>query len=531
MRTLLLLLLCFGLATTSAAQTAASCEDGTARTTLSGANVETGLWIDGSIGLENATTPTYFVPRGTTQSPLFVASLWVGGQIGGETRTAAALYTAFEFWPGPLGDDAQPLGDCAQYDRIWSVSQDDVAAFEAGGAATADLRAWPTGLGAATVDATGAPVVPTSRGQVIDLDAGERPVVYGTQTAFWVMNDVGNEHVYTGSAPLGIEVQVTASAFDTGVAAFDNATVYRYRIVNRNTAPIEAGHASFWTDFDLGTFWDDYVGSDSLRHMAFVYNGQATDEEYGTPPAFGVDVLSGAASVIFPYKSGPFPTSESAQGPDEHYQFMQGRWRDGSPVTEQGFGFDTDGASVAWMYPGDPVAQDFWSLENIDGNGTEAAFGDMRGLANSPAFDLAPGDAYQFDVALLFAQGTDRLDSVAELRRASDRIQAAYDAGLLFGGGSPVSAEEAPQDRAFEVTVYPNPIRDHAAVAFQIETPSEVRVRVVDVLGRTVATIRRASVAAGVHRVSLPGDLASGTYVVEVATNRARMSRLVTVAR
>ncbi|MEM6783296.1 MAG: T9SS type A sorting domain-containing protein [Bacteroidota bacterium] len=531
MRLLLLALLWLGLAASSQAQTPTSCADGTARTTLSGANVETGLWIDSSIGLDNAVSPTYFVPRGTTQSPLFVASLWVGGQVGGETRTAAALYGDFEFWPGPLGAGGQPLDDCAQYDRIWSVSQDEVVAFETGGAATTDLREWPTGLGAAAVDATGALVVPTSRDQVIDLAAGERPLVYGTQTTFWVMNDVGNQHTYTGSAPLGIEVQVTASAFDTGVAAFDNATVYRYRIVNRNIIPIVSGRASLWSDFDLGTSRDDYVGADSSRHMAFVYNGEATDKEYGTPPAFGVDVLSGAASVIFPFKNGPYPISESAQGPDEHYQFMQGLWRDGSPVTEEGLGFDTDGSPVAWMYPGDPVAHEFWSLENIDGNGTEAPPADMRGLINSPSFDLAAGEAYQFDVALLFAQGVDRLDSVAELRLASDRVQAAYDAGLLFGGGSPVSTEDAPHDSAFEVTVYPNPIRDHATVAFEIEAPSNVLVRVVDMLGRTVATIQRESSAAGSHQVSLPDDLASGTYIVEVATNQARISRLVTVTR
>ena len=71
----------------------------------------------------------------------------------------------------------------------------------------------------------------------MDLAAGERPVVYGTQTAFWIMNDVGNEHRTTGSAPLGVEVAATAFVVASATLALHQSSFLRLYVTNRNTAP------------------------------------------------------------------------------------------------------------------------------------------------------------------------------------------------------------------------------------------------------------------------------------------------------
>lgn len=218
-----LCLLPFLLAATASAQTPGSCELGRAVARLDVSNVEAALLNHGGLFLgAESDDRIYAVPKfeGLSPlsrlgvSPLFAAGLWAGGLVDGEVRTAAASFARFAFTPGPLNDGATlpNPSDCSDFDRIYSVTILDLDGFEAGGALTADLRDWPVGLGAPAVTASGEPVLVTSRDQTLDLAAGERPRLSGSQTAFWVMNDVGRPRSIPGENPLGIEVRVTAFA-------------------------------------------------------------------------------------------------------------------------------------------------------------------------------------------------------------------------------------------------------------------------------------------------------------------------------
>ena len=314
------------IASSAGTQTPGSCVVGTALGTLDASDVELTVPNTGTLfygpDSSRATGPApsqasplehaYYVPKESGLSPLYAVSLWIGGRVGGEVRTAGTLYGQggeandhYEFWPGPLNDDGTlpDPADCSAYDRIWVVSARDLAAYEAGGAPAADLAEWPVGLGAPAVDAAGEPVEVTGRDQVINLAAGERPVVSGSQTAFWVMNDVGNEHRTTGSDPLGVEVAVTAfvtarSDDPLRSTVLDQASFYRFEVTNRTSRPIEDLHVGWFVDPDLGNPSDDFTGMDTTRAMAYVYNADEMDDGAyrSAPPAVGVDFLSGAAA-------------------------------------------------------------------------------------------------------------------------------------------------------------------------------------------------------------------------------------------
>ena len=252
----------------------------------------------------------------------------------------------------------------------------------------------------------------------------------GHQTAFWVMNDVGSVHNTNLTLPLGVEVRVTA--FATAEDPFRQHTFYRYELLNRNTQAIEDTRFGLFADPDLGDAVDDYVGSDSSRQMAFVYNASNDDAIYGTPPpAAGYDFLGGAGiSMYFENVSG-VPTSDPNTA-EERYNFLQGLWNDGVPLTEGGNGYMTGGPVLNWAFPGAPETNEFWSEVNINGQGDDNPPGDRRNLLASDAFTLAPGESRTFDFAILFAQGENNLNSITELRAASDGVQARYDAGTLF---------------------------------------------------------------------------------------------------
>ena len=451
MRSLVLLaLLVLGLPST--AQTPGSCTLGTATADLGTPDLRARLYNNGSLfyGAASGNGDGYFVPRAPARSPLFAAGLWVAGRVDGEVRAAGARYDNYTFWPGPLDAGAalpNPT-DCSAFDRIYVVSPADVAAYEATGTATADLAAWPVGLGARAVDAGGQPVVPSSRAQVVNLAAGERPVLYGGPTAFWVMNDVGGPHTVLGTEPLGIEVRVTAFAVDAALGerpvALRQTTAYRYEIVNRSTETITDLHAGVFMDPDLGNAADDYVGADTTRGLAFVYNADNDDEGaagYGVPPAFGADLLGGMGAHMYSTSGGPPGTTDG----EATYHFLRGRWGDGSAMRAFGSGYQqTQGEVTRFAYSGDPVTGAFWSERNTDGAGTTNGPGDRRHVASTPAVMLAPGASTTFDLALVFAWGTDHLHSVTALRQTSDAVQALYDDGFLFGPPPPAAALAAP---------------------------------------------------------------------------------------
>src|SRR5690606_37235116 len=237
-------------------------------------------------------------------------------------------------------------------------------------------------------------------------------------------------HQKTRTPPIGLEVQVTAFSVVSDDDAFDQATFYRYRLINRNALPFEDARFGLFQDPDLGDATDDYVGVDTTRHLAFVYNARNTAAVYGIPPAFGVDFLDGLGASMF-FVSAGGPTSDPAHGEDM-YSYLQALWKDGTPITEGGYGYQSGGDTTTFAYAGDPVTGAFWSERNIDGNGTPNPGGDRRSISSSPAFRLDTGKAKDFWLALIFGRGEDHLDSITELRAASDRVQAAYDDGSLF---------------------------------------------------------------------------------------------------
>ncbi len=420
------------------AQPSGTCELGDARAQLGFTDVRAQLYNKGN-QFFNGGDPLYEVPRGSGISPIFAAGIWVGGLVDGEIRTAAATYAQasedYEYYPGPLSPSGEPPADCEPFDRIWRVDALDVQLYDDEGFATADLREWPVDLGAPFTDANG-------DGEY-DLADGDRPVIFGHETAFWVMNDVAGPHATTLSQPIGLEVRVTAFVVASADPRFDRATYYRYELDYRGDAPFENAYFTWWIDPDLGNFTDDYIGSDSTRSMGFVYNADNDDEVgasgYGlTPPALGVDFLTGAGHIMHGFFSGPRAGDPDTK--EDYYNYMQSQWLDSTPLTEGGDGLDTTATPIDFVFPGDPTVPEFWS-EVCPQPECSAPINpdDRRYIISTPAFTLQPGETKTVDLAILYARGSSNFDSVTELKAASDLVQARYDAGDLFAPGPPVS--------------------------------------------------------------------------------------------
>lgn len=344
----------------------------------------------------------YEVPRGSGIHSIFALSTWFAGRIEGELRASAARNGRDEMWAGPLDDAGNPPADCGEYDRLYKVSKNDIEAYVRDGTITEDLRDWPTGLGAPTRDPDGNLVSLSTvsfkdrRDRKIKLSDGERPAIMGDQSIWWVMNDRGNVHAFTGLPPLGIEVHGLAFAAARGADFVNNTTLYTLRIFNKNDVVIEDAFIGIYVDSDLGNFADDFVGSDSLRNMGYTYNADDDDNTsrgYGIgPPALGVIFLDGppaetdkidndrngivdeAGERLTTSCVGWFSGDGAPNGDPQfglhYYNYLRCRWVDGSRYTVGDFGFHSSAFPTNFIWSGDPGTSSFWSEMNYDGLGS-----------------------------------------------------------------------------------------------------------------------------------------------------------------
>ena len=400
----------------------------------------------------------YEVPKGSGSNAIFASGIWLAGQVGGQLRASASRYGEWELWAGPLDDTGNPPVDCVVFDRVYKVSRDNVADYEATGSAIPDLADWPTGLGAPTVDADGNKInlldqpLASRIGRVIDLGAGERPDILGDMSVWMVMNDRGNIHNSTDAPPIGIEVHLNAFAFNTA-GALGDATFYKYNIFYKGDVPLTETYLGIFSDPDLGDFDDDWIGSDTTLGLGFVYNADNEDgggEGYGTPPpAAGYDFFQGpivpavgdtafVSGVAVPdfknlgmtsyiyYNNGGGVTEDPTTGP-HYYGYMKAEWKDGQKFTFGGNGRDFSEDPTNFVFPGDPSTNQFWSERNSDNLGTSIEPGDRRFVLSTGPFTINPGDEQEIIFGLVFAKGDDNFDSVRALREADALAQSAFD--------------------------------------------------------------------------------------------------------
>ncbi|MEM8559808.1 MAG: T9SS type A sorting domain-containing protein [Bacteroidota bacterium] len=506
---------------TSVNRATATCEPGVATTDLDIGGVRARLYNNGGL-FWRQNDPVYEVPKGSGQLAIFAAGLWMGAEVAGEVRFAGADYGFWEYWPGPLDDNGDAPADCTPFDRYWTVR------VQSDGSLAGDVEDWPVDLGASFEDANG-------DGEYNVAD-GDLPTLFGDQTTFWVMNDKGGPHNWSDTQALGVEVRVTAFAFDSEDEAFGLATFYRYEIVNKSSDTFDGLRIGFWKDADVGDFNDDYVGSDPSRGLAFTYNGDNLDECcYGTrPPALGVDLLSGAEGFMY-YTNDATTTGNPANGRDA-YDFLGFTWKDEVPVTVGGIGYNPGSSEppTTWFFPGAPETAEFWSERNLTEEGEASVPGDRRGIAVANPLTLGPGESTAVDVAILFARAANNLQSVSVLREHSDQVQAAYDAGSLF---PPVVVADEADELAqvpdlLRVEAYPNPTRDQATLRLDLPESGPLRVVVYDLLGREVQQVAQGRRAAGTYRMALDtSTLPTGLYVVTAETTEARVAQRLFVVR
>lgn len=477
-----------------------NCNNATAQTDMDINNVRARLTNGGDVWWDGA-DGRYVVPKAPPGVPeissIFAGAVWLGGvSPGGDLRVAAQQYGRgngnFDFYPGPLTPQGTTGQDtCSNWDRIFTVSGESIRQVRAlfdnlppGEILNVsdipdDILGWPSignpyffdineyelptasqGL-AGFWDEDGDTFYDPTRGDypIIEIRGCSETPQFPEEMSFWIYNDAGNVHRESGTPNLiNMEVQVQAFAYTTS-DDINSMTFQRYKLINRASEDIEDTYFAMWVDPDLGCFTDDYVGCDTSRSLAYVYNEDELDGANGCTctggvntycdevPILGVDYFRGPRAPIFDVDGEtvigeeelgmssfiylnnggigtPPPQTTDPNSAQEYYNYLQGRWLDGSPLYDCGNGYDEPGCNITrYALAGAPNDPNGWSMVTAD-----LPFGDRRTLQASGPFTLQPGAVNELIIGVVWVPDQNYpAPSLARLQQADDLAQSLFD--------------------------------------------------------------------------------------------------------
>ena len=471
------------------------CQPGISRATQDINNVRALLLINGDCWWDG-TNAQYVVPKPALGelgvSAIFAGAVWIGGFDDGQNlKLAAKTFGASsgdtDFWPGPINLDTLIEDDviCSRWDQHFEVLGADIDAHLRNYQIAEDndvdyeiediplsILGWPAKRNAYFESIHGFELPDTDAGLAgfFDRDGddsyepeeGDYPVIevrgcpdvqYADQMFFWIYNDAANVHSQSlNSRPMDMEVQVQSFAYQSN-DELNNMTFQRYKLINRGTEPLDSTFFAMWVDPDLGCAFDDYIGCDVDRSLAYIYNSDLVDGEVagscdcsGTPtycneiPLLGVDYFRGPldefgeeigmSSFVYYNNGGATPTPPAGTtGPtqaSQFYNYLSGSWLDGMAFTEGGNGRGgAPGTEVKYVFPGRPNVDTEWTMAQGEG----LPNGDRRTLQASGPFRLTPGATNELIIGAVFVPNVDahpRVD-LTTLLFADDIAQAAFD--------------------------------------------------------------------------------------------------------
>ncbi len=290
---------------------------------------------------------------------------------------------------------------------------------------------------------------------------GEFPGIAGADQVVWtVANDLSEGATFGlyGSPPVGLEMQLTAWGYQRQ-DALGNMIFKQLKVIYKGTANtpqdavVDPMYICQWSDPDLGTYTDDFVGVDPGLSLAFVYNSSSVDGTYNgfgfPPPAAGYDFFQGvriltgnpddncifglerqtgclnlgmssfgyfAAGASF---SDPGPLG-SYEGTIEWWNLLRGFLPQSDPNNPEPYVRADNGEPTFFPLSDDPA-------QGGDIDGVILPPGDRRMLMVTGPFTMALGDTQEVVISLIAALGSDRLSSVAVLKFFDRTAQATFD--------------------------------------------------------------------------------------------------------
>ncbi len=521
------------------------------------------------------------VPKGSGKTSILSHTLWIGGlDQHKQQHVAAERYRSdgHDFSSGPAAgicDSNFQKKWCNQ----WKLSKTDIQYhinnyFYPGYKAIKAIETWPAhGDPALGQQADYAPYYDANHNNVYDPYNGDYPLIRGDQAIFFVMNDFRFIHSATKAKKLDIEITGMAYAFDRpNDSTLNNSIFFHYEIYNRSDTTYYDTYLGLFTDFDLGYWADDYIGTDVSNGLLYAYNGNAIDGSgqpwaYGDhPPAVGLKLIGGPNLEQDGIDN---PTGNCDEGING-FNFGDGiadNERVGLSATMvKGWGYMNDfdeyvfspysamcgfynnstihlmfgtsdsipgvGPSCNYVYPGNSDTVCNWGTEGVlpgggyNQNGkywSENTVGNLpnqkQGLASAGPFTFEPGQTIPLDYCFAWARDyTGDNNSSVELLRERIAALSPYWNTLIT---IPVTYSGVPEiQQSTAISVYPNPVHDKTTVT--LEGTSSMVYSLYSINGKLIS---QGILKPGQNLLDI-SNLKPGVYILKSGSRNARVVKM-----
>ncbi|MFT4759570.1 MAG: hypothetical protein ACI9LN_001534 [Saprospiraceae bacterium] len=348
--------------------------------------------------------------------------------------------------------------------------------------------------------------------------------IFPNELLWTTFHDVKFDAIPSNHKFLNITIQPTIFSYNCSQNDVSKNTVYvNYRIIHTADESIDSLFFGLNIDFDLGCPLDDYLGVSPENESVYVYNASEIDEDCdnfsglnATAPILLCDFRRATLRSVIPQdNNAPFPGMQYPNSDIEHYRYLSGSWRDGSPIEFGGDGYQEGTFPTDFIFPDNPNDLTGWS-DAI----TTAIPNDKNFLGSSGNLSLQPGSITNVMYVFSVVQNTpiDSLYSTSYYDQYYDYWARSCDAGIEPCNQF-TNTEEYPIVQNSTFTLYPNPTSNLLNLDFKtLKRPNNLKI--FDLYGKELWTQEEAKYTQTIAIDWLP----AGVYFLEAnfSKNSAR---------
>ncbi len=381
----------------------------TANQTIQCNGVRANLGINGLLHYSpdynvNAFSPFYTF--GKMSNTIFQTNFWLIGKTGNTRKSIFDYYqsTNRNFFSGPLDDVTrnQPVSSCGKWDRFWTVSRAEIEAHKRDFADNGridnpiqSILSWPAVGNPNSLQINGfslparingrsyAPFKDVDNDGIYNPSRGDYPAIFDGIVAqpdviSWsVFNDVG------GRTSFNMEIQATTYGYECSdnTQAFNNTLFSSFKFINHATTDIDSFKIGLFSDMQAACLSNNF-GCDTSLNSFFVYNqdsvlsvsgcGNVPSSFFGNTPVQAITFLNQPLASYRIFNSSvsgsPLAATTEPQTIDEFYNYLSGKWRDGTPLTKGGSGYNPSSQNTTnYAFPSDPFdsSATAWSMARL----------------------------------------------------------------------------------------------------------------------------------------------------------------------
>lgn len=403
--------------------------DGTAQDVILDANnIKAVIPSTPLLFMNGSGTSIFQVPKTGTKSPVYNSTVWIGGISNSNLYLAAETYrqnNKADFQNGPISDNYSNPG-------TWNVIKVTKSAIDA---YKNDSTLWSN----PPVEFVKWPAHgDTSNGQARNLapfvnvggDAdryepqfGDYPLIKGNVCTYYIFND-DLAHTESGGQSLGIEVhRMVYQVLDPTSPVLGNTMLVEYELFNRSLRNYDTLLFTVYSDFDLGYYSDDYIGTDSNLQATYVYNGLTSDNGptgYGLDPPVESMVMLNQPLYSSIYYNNDTTQTGNPQTTMDYWNYMHARWKNGSALT---YGQDGTGSGgrTFFAFTGNPCDSSGWTEKNAS-----LPPGDRRILGTALFKNVNAGSSVKIALGYVYARDTGFNKSICKLTSETQALRNWY---------------------------------------------------------------------------------------------------------